>query len=133
MGVCSVPKPPSRSLPIAACAGVAGQLADVVDVVGHGLETDDRPRGLAPIPAGDEHPGVEGRADHGAAVDQPLDLVVAELPLVGNQCPAVIVAGQHGPAEEIERLGKAGVGEMGRVEDHAQLLEFLEQARCHRR
>ena len=88
-------------------AAVAGELADVVDVVGDGLEADDLARGLAPDPAGREHPGVEGRADDGAALDQEADLLVAELPAVGDQGPAVVVAGQHRAAEDVEAPGRS--------------------------
>ena len=95
--------------------GVAGDLADAIDVVGHGLETDRFARGLAPDPAGDEHPGVEGRADDGTALDQQSDLLVAELPAVGDEHPAVVVTGQHRPAEDVERLEEAGIREVGRV------------------
>ena len=115
-----MPKPPSRSLPIAACRLEPAKLADVVDVIGHGLEADDLARGLAADPAGREHPGVEGRADHGASLDQQADLLVAELPAVGDQGPAVVVAGEHRAAEDVERLEEAGVGKVGGVEDHAE-------------
>ena len=53
-----------------AVPGVAGELADVIDVVDDGLERDAGAirRRLAAHPAGHQHPGVEGRADDGAAL-----------------------------------------------------------------
>ena len=46
--------------------GVAGELADVVDVVGYGIETDDRARGLAPI-----QPGASIQASRAAPMTAP--------------------------------------------------------------
>ena len=84
-------------------------------------------------PAGDEHPGIERRADHGIAVDQQPDLLVAELPAARHQGAAVVVAGQYRAVKDVQRLEEACVGQMRRVEDHAQLFEFLEQLHAFRR
>src|SRR5262249_3980807 len=63
-------------------AGVAGELADAVDVVAHVVELDKLRVGFAAHPALVEHPVVESHADDGAAGDEPLGLLVAELPLI---------------------------------------------------
>ena len=62
-----------------AVARVAGDLADVIDVVDDRLErhAGGLRRRFAADPAGHHHPGVERRADDRAALDQPLDLIVA--------------------------------------------------------
>ena len=77
--------------------------------------------------SGIEHPGVERRADDGAALDQPLDLVVGELPLVRHQRAAVVMAGQHRAAVDLQRLVEALVGQVRHVEDHADAFHLLEQ------
>ena len=82
---------------------------------------------------GYQHPGVEGRADDGAAADQPLDLVVGELPLVGDQGPAVVMAGQDRAAVDVERLVEALVGQVRHVEDHADALHLLQQRPARRK
>ena len=45
----------------------------------------------------------------------------------GHQGPAVVVAGEHRAAEQVERLEEARVGEVRRVEDHPQPVELREQ------
>src|SRR5262249_25335113 len=60
---------------------VAGELADVVDVVGHAVDRHDVRRRLPDHPPGAEHPGVEGHADDRVALDQSAELLVGELPV----------------------------------------------------
>src|SRR5205807_2172993 len=44
-----------------------------------------------------------------------------------DQGPAVVVAGDDGAAEQVERLVHRLVGEVGHVEDHADALHLAEQ------
>ncbi len=106
---------------------IARQLADVVDVVRDRVQTDDLPRIAADLPSGVKHPGVQGHADDRAAPQQPLDLLVGKLAVTGHQRPAVVVAGHHRPPKAIQGLEEAGLGEMGHVENHAQLLELSQE------
>ena len=70
-----------------------------------------------------------GRADHCAARDEGLDLLVGELAIARDKRPAVVMAGQHRPAEDLQRLPERFVGQMRRVEDHADAFHFPEQGR----
>jgi hypothetical protein len=107
----------------------AGKLADVVDVVGNrgDREASLVRRRFAADPAGDHHPGVERPADNGLAANQLLELLVAELPLMRHQGPAVVVAGPDWPVEQIQGLPKSFVGQMRHVEGHAQPPHFPHQ------
>ena len=72
---------------IAADSGVfyaAGELADVIDVVGNAAESYHIGLGLAANPIGVEHPRIERRADDGAALDEPFDLIVGQLTVAGD-------------------------------------------------
>ena len=120
---------------MAQCRDDAGELADVVEVIDDRLDLDARfqRRRFAADPAGDHHPGVERGADHGVAADQFLELLVAELPLVGHEGPAVVVAGPDRPVVEVQRLPERLVGEVGDVEDDSQPLHFAHQVAPGRR
>src|SRR5262249_18420485 len=85
---------------------VGGDVADAVDVIDDVLQPDADVLGpgLAAHPAGHHHPGVQGAADDGAAADEPADLLVGQLALVGHQGPAVVVAGQHRTAVVLQGL-----------------------------
>ena len=78
-------------------------------------------------PAGLQHPGVEHRADHRAARDEQLELLVGKLPVTGHQRPAVVVAGHHRAVKQLERLEETGVRHVRQIENHSQPLELLEQ------
>ena len=55
-----------------------------------------------------QHPGVEGRADHGVAVDASRRICSSlNCRSVGHQLPAVVVAGQHRPAERPRVPGRS--------------------------
>ena len=107
--VCSRPNAPSRSLPMPTCCGVAGDLADVVDVVDQPIERHARVlRGAPPpLPARHDHPGVERNANHGAPLDQRADLIVGELPVVRHERAAVGVARPHRSAERLAALPRS--------------------------
>ena len=79
----------------AAVLGIAGELANVVDVVDQFFERDIRLFGFghADRPAGGDHPRVEDRTNNGTAFDQFLELVVIELTVVGGDRPAIVMAG----------------------------------------
>ena len=127
--VCSRPNAPSRSLPMPTCRGVAGNLADVVNVVDQSIECDARAFRSAPppLPARHDHPRVERRADHGAPLHQGADLIVGELPVVRHERTAIGVARPHRSAECGERLPEARVAEMRCVEDHTEPLHLPQQ------
>ena len=108
-------------------AGVAGQLADVVDMVHQLLE-----RHLAVVPGADDPAGDQVGATHqdpddAAPLDDGLDLLIGELTLVGYQRPAVVMAGQHRSPEAFQRLPEGLVGEVGQVEQHPQPLHLRQQ------
>ena len=62
-----------------------------------------------------------------------LNLVVGQLPLVGNQRPAIVMAGQHRAAVNVQRLVEALVGKVGHVKDHADALHLFEQRPARRK
>ena len=111
------------------CLRVAGDLADVIDVVDDPFERHAGALGrrLAAHPAGHDHPRVERRADDGAAVDELADLIVGELPVVVDERAAVRVAGPDVAAEMVERVAKALVAEMRGVEDHPEPFHLAHQ------
>ena len=129
-GHCSRPKAPSRSDPMPQWRALPGELADVIDVVGDGLERDAGTLGRrrAADPAGDEHPGVERRADDRAARDELPELFVGELALVRHQRPAVRVARPHRPAKMIHGVAEAVVAQVRGVEDHPEALHLARAA-----
>ena len=100
--------------------GSAEKLTVVIEMVGQGLE---RCLGLvtfgcdATLPAGDNHPYVEGEADDGAALGQSLYLIVGELARVIDKSPTIMVARPDGALKEIEGLPKGLVAEVGGVEN----------------
>jgi len=110
-------------------AGVTGELADVVDVVDLVFEShaEGLGTGLADFPAGHDHPGVEDRAEDGAAVEEGLDLLVAELASVGDEGSAVLVAGPDGAVEVVEGFPEAIVAQVGGVEDDVEAFHFREE------
>ena len=82
--------------------GIARELADAVEVVDHHGQIAvhvSRCR-FAADPSRHHHPGVEGAADHGAAVDQRLDHLVGKLPVVVDEGSAVVVARPDRPDRE---------------------------------
>ena len=113
----------------AAMAGVAGELADVVDVLDHFLELELRGfgGGLSANPAGDHHPRIERRADDGAATEEFLELIVGELAVVRRQGAGIGVAGPDGSVEDVERFAEARVAEVRGVEDDLQPIHFRQK------
>ncbi len=119
-----------------AVARVAGELADVIDVIEHPLEGHAGALGCgrAADPVRHDHPGVERRANHRTAVDQLADLIVGELAVVVDQRAAVRVARPDRSAKVIQRVAEAVVAQVGRVEDDAETLHLAQQlvsARAH--
>src|SRR5690606_14065131 len=84
--------------------GVPRDLADPVDMVGEVCQRCHFWLRFRNYPTRYEHPGVEYRADHAAAFAQPADLLIRELPIPRNQCPAIVVAGPYRPLIEIQGL-----------------------------
>ena len=116
-GVWLEPKPPSRSLLTATLVGIAGELADVVDMVGQVGHRHLIGTGLAAHPAGMEHPGIAGHRHDAAAGEHQAQLLVGELAPAGHQGAAVLVAGQQRAGVAVERLQEGAVGEVGDVQD----------------
>ena len=107
--------------------GVAGQLADVVDVIDERRASRRRSRAsFCRGPSRDDHPGVERRADDRAAVDERADLLVVELPLVGTSERQLLWLAQTGPSKD-RAPPESFVGEVGGVEDDAQPLHLAQQ------
>ena len=115
----------------AGVVGVAGELTDVIDVIDHVRQRHaGRLRGRhAAFPAGDQHPRVERRADHAAALDHALQLLVAELPVARHKGAAIAMARPDRAAKKIHRLVKRLVAQVGHVEDYAEPLHLAEQIR----
>jgi hypothetical protein len=86
--------------------GVAGDLADAIDVIGRGFNADDFWLSDAALPAGIEHPRVEDGADDCLALDQQGDLFVAELTIPRNERAAIMMAGENGAVINFERFEK---------------------------
>ena len=94
----------------------AGDLADVVDVIGHGLQRDAGVVHRLAVPERRQHPVVERGADHPAARGQRPDLIVVQLPVVIAQRAAAVVGSQHRAAESLQRLPERLLGQMADVQ-----------------
>lgn len=110
-------------------AGVAGELADVVDVFADLFEFELEVLGFGAVvgPVVDHHDGVEGHADDGAAFDEGADLVVGELAVPIGEGAAIVVAGPDGTAEAGEGVPEAFVAEVGDVEDDVEVFHLFEE------
>ena len=108
---------------------IAGDLAHVIKMINDSvqLQTDRFRRRFPADPARHHHPRVQRRADHPAALDECLDLFVAELAIVRHQRAAVLMACPDSTVEQIERFPEAIVAKMRHVENHSQPFSFLEQ------
>src|SRR5688572_12397488 len=109
--------------------GVAGQLADMIQVIDQPLQ--DQAGGLrcrlAANPAGHHHPGIQSAADDGLSLDEGFDLFVGELAIVGHESATIGMTGPEATLKEIERLPKTFVAEMRHIENDAQPLHLREQ------
>src|SRR2546429_6533300 len=96
----------------------ARDLANMVDMLDDFLQGQTRAlrRRLLAHPAGDQHPGIQRRANHRAALDERLDLLVAELPIVRHERATILVACPHRTGEQIKRFPEAVIAEMCHVE-----------------
>src|SRR6185437_3276861 len=103
------------------------ELTDMIDVIRDRFERNDLRRSLPAHPAGIEHPAIEGRADDGSARNKLADLIIRQLPIARHQRTAIMMAGQHRRAKEIERLGHASIAQMRDIENHPEPLELLKQ------
>ena len=65
-------------------AAVAGQLANIVDVVNHVGHGYVFVGGVAHNPAGLEHPGIKGGPNHPIPLKNSVELVITELTLMGH-------------------------------------------------
>ena len=77
-------------------AGGAGELGEVIYLVGEVGEGDGGLGGLGADVVGVELPAVEGVADDGVALDQGFELVVGELAGARNEGAGVLVGGEDG-------------------------------------
>src|SRR5690606_30789632 len=71
--------------------------------------------------------GIQRPAYYGAAGDQLLYLVVAELAVMIYQRAAIVVAGPYMPVEMIQRVPEAVIAEMRGIQDNVKALHFLQQ------
>jgi len=113
----------------AAVEGIAGDLADVIDVVNDSfqLQPGRLRRGLAPNPARNHHPRVEDRADDGATFHQDADLVIGKLAVMLDESATVGMTSPKGAGEAVERFLEAVVAQVGDIENHTQAIHFLEE------
>src|SRR5579875_2591706 len=107
-------------------AGVASDLADMVDMVDDVGQGNEFTRRLASHIARIEHPVVEGRTDHAAALNNETDLIIGKLAIPGNESPAVIVTGQDRAVVDLEGLVEALISEVGQVKDQTAGFDCLE-------
>ena len=126
-GALLAPKPAVQVAADGGVMAVAGELADVVDVIDDVGQCDLLVRGVPNDPPRLQHPGVECDADHTIALHDGVQLLVPELALVGDQGPAVVVAGEHGAGVAIHGLPECGVRKVREVEDYAQPVHLCEQ------
>src|SRR6266567_2606803 len=110
-------------------ARITGELADVVHVGNDVIESYAARlrRGLPPDPAGNQHPRIERAPNHRFTGNQFPKLLVAELAHVGNERPAVLMAGPERAAKKIERLPKTLVAKMRDIENKAKPFDFPQQ------
>ena len=113
----------------AAVLGVAGHLADVVNMVHRVLKSRVVRLRDANDPALGEHPRIQRQADHRAALNQRLDLFVGQLPISRNQRPAVVVARQYRTLIHLQRFPERLIGQVRHVEDHAALIHLAQKRR----
>ena len=124
---------PESAIEIAADArvvGIARELADVIDVIDHGLERGLRAlfiTGDVALPVRIEHPRIECRADDPTACDYRLDHLICQLPLTGRECAAVVVTRRDRAVVIIEDFPKCLIGSMRQIHDDARGFERVEQ------
>ena len=80
--------------------GVAGKLANMVDVIGQYVDMQDFSPCFAAYEIRVQHPRVAGNADDPASINHDLQLLVGELSLRGNQRPAGLMACEHRAIEK---------------------------------
>ena len=103
--------------------GSAEQLTNMIDVVCDGLDGNFGfvcVGGYTSLPAGDNHPSVEGNTDDGTPISQSLDLLIGELARIVRKSPTIVVTGPDGTLEKIESLPEGLVAQVGDVEDESQ-------------
>ena len=125
-----LPKPAIEIAADARVVGVASELADVIDVIDHGLECGLRGllvTGDVAPPLRIEHPRIKRRADHPTACDNGADHFVCQLPLPGRERAAIVVACRHRAVVIIENLPKRLIGRMGQIHNNARYFERVEQ------
>ena len=91
----------------------------MVDVP-HDVREGDVRVAVAVPPPGRDHPTVQRGADDAVAPDDGADLIVGELPLMGCEGAAVVVARQDRAGIVVERLPEGLVGAVREVEDDPQ-------------
>ena len=107
---------------------IASELADMVEVVDQHFEVAIHAPGigLAAHPAGNHHPGIEGATDYRSTLNQSTDLVIAELAVVINERPAIVVARPNVAVEMIQRFPETIVAQMCCIQDDVQPLHFFQ-------
>src|SRR5262245_46626876 len=98
-------------------ACVAGNLANVIDVIHHSIKGQQVAIRLTAWPVGMKLPFVQHRSDHTSSLDDQPKLLIGELAVTTYQRAAIIVAGQHRTAKHLQRLEEAGIGAVREVQD----------------
>src|SRR5262245_41480735 len=84
-------------------------------------------RGATAHPSRYDHPGVERKADYRSSFNQYSQLFVAELAVMRDDAPAIIMAGPHMPLKVPHGLPESVVAQMRGVEYDAEPLHFFQQ------
>src|SRR4051812_30285193 len=96
-----------------------------------GIQPNDLWRSFTALPAWIQHPRVERGADYRAALHQPLDLLIGELTITGDQRAAIVMTAEPATAEKVQRLCHALVAQMRDIQDHAEAFKFTKQLDPH--
>ena len=111
-----------------AMISVAGELADVVDMICRVFDFHQARICFAAFPPGIKHPCVECGADDRVSRNKIFDLFVGELAFSRNERAAVVMAGDDRTVVNIQRVCERFVGKMSDIEDHADAPKFFKQA-----
>src|SRR5262245_10393955 len=108
---------------------VSGDLADAIDVIDDVVEFDSGGgrRRPAPDPPGREHPRIQGSADDGSTSDEFANHFVAELSIMGHESTTIMMAGPQGTLEQVKRLPKSIIAQVGHVENQTQPVHLPEK------
>jgi hypothetical protein len=96
---------------------IAGELANMIDMVHGRVQGDLRAFGPVGGPARHHHPRVEWRTNYSVALDDGADLFVTILAIAGSDSSAIFVARQHRAVELLKRLPKTLVCQVGKIKE----------------